>query len=74
MKIKDRPLNMPCSDPEGCKHFKAEIQLNKRIAELEGLLTKERELRKEDVKFLMARLPSDELRRLLDTMEQDLKG
>ena len=40
MEIKDRPLNMPCSDPEGCKHFKAEIQLNKRIKEFEEALQK----------------------------------
>lgn len=32
---KDIPLNMPCSDPEGCKHFKAEMKLNERIKELE---------------------------------------
>ena len=38
MKIKDRPVNMPCSDPEGCKHFKAEIQLNERIKMLEAAL------------------------------------
>ena len=33
-KTKDRPVNMPCSDPEGCKHFKAEMKLeeeNKRL-------------------------------------------
>lgn len=35
-KIKDLPLNMPCSDPEGCKHFKNEIKLRERIKELEG--------------------------------------
>ena len=34
-KIKDLPLNMPCSDPEGCKHFKNEIKLRERIKELE---------------------------------------
>ncbi len=28
---KDRPLNMPCDDPEGCKHFKAEVELEERI-------------------------------------------
>ena len=27
MDTKDLPLNMPCSDPEGCKHFKNEIKL-----------------------------------------------
>ena len=35
-KTKDRPVNMPCSDPEGCKHFKAEMALeeeNKRLRE-----------------------------------------
>ena len=26
-KIKDKPLNMPCDDPEGCPHFKAEMRL-----------------------------------------------
>lgn len=33
-KTKDRPVNMPCSDPEGCKHFKAEMKLEERIKKL----------------------------------------
>jgi hypothetical protein len=24
---KDMPINMPCDDPEGCKHFKEEMRL-----------------------------------------------
>jgi hypothetical protein len=31
---KDMPLSLPCPDPEGCPHFKAEMQLeaeNKRL-------------------------------------------
>jgi len=38
METKDLPLNMPCSDPEGCKHFKNEIKLQERIIELEDVL------------------------------------
>jgi len=34
---KDRPLNMPCNDPESCKHFKAETELQERIKELEQI-------------------------------------
>lgn len=34
---KDRPLNMPCDDPEGCKHFKAEMKLQERIKVLEAV-------------------------------------
>jgi len=35
METKDLPLNMPCSDPEGCKHFKNAMKLQERIKELE---------------------------------------
>ena len=38
MKTKDIPLNMPCSDPEGCKHFKDVMKANERIKGLEDLL------------------------------------
>lgn len=33
---KDRPLNMPCDDPEGCKHFKAEMKLREQIKKLKA--------------------------------------
>ena len=32
--IKDRPLVMPCDDPEGCKHFKAIVQLQAELQKL----------------------------------------
>ena len=40
METKDLPLNMPCSDPEGCKHFKNEIKLEERVEELSDALRK----------------------------------
>jgi len=36
METKDLPLNMPCSDPEGCKHFKDAMKFAERIKELEA--------------------------------------
>jgi hypothetical protein len=38
MKTKDLPLNMPCSDPEGCKHFKNAMKYAERIKKLESLI------------------------------------
>ena len=35
--IKDRPLSMPCSEPEGCKHFKEETRLNELIFAYESV-------------------------------------
>jgi len=72
METKDLPLNMPCSDPEGCKHFKNEIKLQERIKELETEST----LQRNALTWIVEESSSDIYNQseILNMAEQALKG
>ena len=73
MKTKGIPLNMPCSDPEGCKHFKDAMKAAERIKKLESKYEDTQQLRQKSAKMIITIVRLNEQIRELKQIIMDIE-